>query len=80
VPEAGEERGTLMPFPTTREGLKAAGYRFDNHAKCRGCRQDVEWYFTPKGKKMPFNLMPEDSSPAIAHWTTCPNAEDFRRP
>lgn len=68
-----------MPLPKTFAELKAAGYRFDNHAKCRGCGADVEWLLTPKGGKMPFDLMPKDDSPAIAHFSTCPNAEEFRR-
>jgi hypothetical protein len=68
-----------MPFPQTREALKAAGYCFDNHARCRGCGAEIEWYFSPKGSKMPFDLMPEETSPAITHFATCPNAEDFRR-
>ena len=68
-----------MPFPKTRASLKEAGYRFDNHAKCRGCGQEIEWYFTPKGGKMPFDLMQEDNSPAVSHFATCPNADEFRR-
>jgi hypothetical protein len=67
-----------MPFPQTREALQQASYRFDNHANCRGCKADVEWWFTPRGKKMPFDLMPNDDSAAVAHWSTCPNADDFR--
>jgi len=68
-----------MAFPPTREALKTAGYRFDNHASCRGCHEEIEWWFTPKGGKMPFNLMPTGDSPAVTHFSTCPNAEEFRR-
>jgi hypothetical protein len=68
-----------MPFPATREALKSAGYRFDNHARCRGCHAEIEWWFTPKGGKMPFDLMQEDSSAATSHFATCPDAEEFRR-
>jgi hypothetical protein len=67
------------PFPKTFEALQAAGYRFDNHAKCRGCSADIEWWITPTGKKIPMDLMPEPTSEAKPHWATCPNAEDFRR-
>ena len=67
-----------MSFPKTRDELKTAGYRFENHGVCRGCKQEIEWFTTPKDKKMPFDLMPNGDSPAIAHWSTCPNAEDFR--
>ena len=68
-----------MPFPATFAALKAAGYRFDNHARCKGCGEEIEWWITPKEKKMPFNLMPADDSPAVTHFTTCPDAEEFRR-
>ena len=70
-----------MGFPATRDQLKESGYRFDNHAKCRGegCDQEVEWWITPRGKKMPFNLMLNGDSPAVAHFVTCPASEEFRR-
>lgn len=68
-----------MPFPQTRDALMSAGYRFDNHSVCKGCRAEIEWWFTPKGGKMPFDLMQESTSPAVTHFSTCPNAEDFRR-
>jgi hypothetical protein len=68
-----------MPFPKTRDALIAAGYRFDNHAKCRGCQAEIEWWITPKGSKMPFDLMQRGESEAIAHFATCPAAEEFRR-
>jgi hypothetical protein len=67
-----------MAFPKTFAELKAAGYRFDNHAHCRGCKEPIEWWLTPNGKKLPFQLMANDDSPAVPHWAYCPNAEDFR--
>ncbi|MDE2102773.1 MAG: hypothetical protein KGL39_36350 [Patescibacteria group bacterium] len=67
-----------MPFPATFSALKAAGYRFDNHARCKGCGQEIEWWFTPKGRKLPFDLMPNDDSPAVAHFATCPDVDQFR--
>lgn len=68
-----------MAFPKDRDALIAAGYKFSNHAKCRGCEAEVEWYETPRGKKMPFDLMPEGNSPAATHFTTCPEADTFRK-
>ena len=68
-----------MPFPKTRDELIAAGYKFENHSVCRGCKQEIEWYTTPNLKKMPFDLMPQGSSPVVSHWATCPNAGSFRR-
>ena len=69
-----------MPFPKTRDELIAAGYRFENHSRCTGvhCGKEIEWYRTPKGKTMPFNVMPEGSSRAETHFSTCPDAEEFR--
>lgn len=67
-----------MPFPQTFAAMQAAGYRFENHAKCRGCKADIEWWITPKGKKMPMDLMPKDDSLAVPHWSSCPEAGQFR--
>lgn len=69
-----------MPFPQTFSALMQAGYRFSNHAKCRGCHADIEWWTTPNDRKMPFDPMDEtnEAAPAVSHHATCPNAEDFR--
>lgn len=64
-----------MQFPKTDTELKAQGYQFDNTAKCRGCNAEIEWWVTPKSKKIP--LDPGTMEP---HWATCPNADDFREP
>ena len=40
-----------MPFPKTIEDLKAAGYTFENDARCK-CGQPIEWWKTPRGKMM----------------------------
>jgi hypothetical protein len=69
-----------MPFPKTFAELKSSGYRFDNHARCKGCDEEIEWWITPKERKMPFNLMPNADSPAVTHFTTCAKAGDFRHP
>lgn len=68
-----------MGFPTTFAEMKEKGYRLDDDAKCRGCRADIEWWYTPTGKKIPMNPMPKNESPAVAHWATCPEAEEFKR-
>jgi len=68
-----------MAFPTDRDGLKAAGYVFSNHGRCRGCREEVEWYETPNKKKIPMNLMAHGSSLAVSHFTTCPKRDEFRK-
>lgn len=68
-----------MPFPKDADALKAAGYVFDNYATCRGCGDDVEWYKTPAGKSIPMNPMPTGGSLAITHFSTCVEADSFRR-
>ena len=79
-----------MAIPTKREDLVQMGYMFDNDAKCRGCGAEIEWWITPKGKKMPMSVIEvKDESRVfpqpvlrierMPHWSTCPNAEDFRK-
>jgi len=63
-----------MAFPQTENDLVAAGYRFDNHARCRGCGAEIEWWITPRGKKMPL-----DPGTMAPHWGTCPKAKDFKK-
>jgi hypothetical protein len=67
-----------MPFPKTLDDMKPAGYRFDNDAVCRGCGDDIEWWITPNGKKIPMNPMQRGVSEAVAHWATCTDAPLFR--
>lgn len=64
-----------MPFPKTIEELTAQGYKFENGATCKACHADIEWWTTPKGKKIPM-----DQGTAVSHWSTCPSAADFRKP
>lgn len=76
-------------MPTKKEDLQSAGYMFDNEARCRGCRQAIEWWITPKGAKMPMsvievregnsNLFPITEIQRRPHWANCPNAAEFRR-
>jgi hypothetical protein len=68
-----------MPFPRTLDELKAAGYRFDNEATCRGCGDDLEWWISPTGKKIPINPMSAGTSLATAHWATCSESDSFRK-
>lgn len=68
-----------MAFPKTADEMKDQGYRFDNDANCRGCGDEIEWWFTPGGKKIPMNPMPRGTSEAVAHWATCTEQSSFRR-
>jgi hypothetical protein len=68
-----------MAFPKTFDEMKSAGYKFSNDANCRGCGDEIEWWETPAGKKLPMNPMTAGISPAISHWSTCSDAPSFRR-
>ena len=78
-----------MAIPTQKADLEAMGYVFDNEAKCRGCGEDIEWWITPRGKKMPMSVkaVRERDSPIspilrwerVVHWADCPKADSFRR-
>lgn len=62
-----------MGFPTTLEELKEQGYKFSGDGECRSCGADIEWWETPRGKKMPM-----DHGTATSHWSSCPNADSHR--
>lgn len=62
-----------MALPQTIDELRAAGYKFEGDSSCRSCGADIEWWTTPRGKKMPF-----DDGTAISHFSTCPNADQHR--
>jgi hypothetical protein len=78
-----------MAIPETWQGLADAGYVFDNEGVCKGCGAKIDWFITPKGRKMPMSvievrktqsgLSPVVGYKRVPHWTDCPNAKDFRR-
>lgn len=63
-----------MIFPTTETALKEAGYVFENTGRCRSCHAEIAWYRTPKGRMIPLN-----EGTLEPHWSTCPDAEKFRK-
>jgi hypothetical protein len=76
----GRARGIFMSdFPQTRHEMVKMFYVFDGAAKCRGCSADIEWWTTTTRRKIPMNPMPKYYSPAIAHFSTCPKADEFRK-
>jgi hypothetical protein len=74
-----------MNFPATSAALKASGWEYDNDSECRGCGAAIEWWITPKGKKMPMSVKNESTIHEVKrdvrmpHWSDCPNAGDFRK-
>jgi len=68
-----------MAFPKTLDEMNAVGYKFDNHATCRGCGADIEWWITPRGSKLPMDPMERGSSEAVSHFATCPESDSFKR-
>ena len=65
-----------MPFPTTREDLIAHGYLYIRTTNCNGptCSEYIEWWETPKGKRLPLNRSTHEP-----HWSTCPDRDKFRK-
>ena len=80
----------MAPIPEKKEDLVAAGWLYDNDATCRGCKEPIEWWISPAGKKMPMTVQTKKDGEGffakslglirVPHWGVCPNAEDFRRP
>jgi len=54
-----------MAVPDTRDTLEAAGYQYTGSSICRQCGKDIEWFTTPKGKRMGMSVIPsyEDADP-----------------
>jgi len=72
-----------MPLPDTRQDLEDVGYKYSGSGVCRGCGMLMQWFDTPRGKKMPFSVVAghEDSDPEIIepHWGVCTKQAQFRR-
>jgi hypothetical protein len=78
-----------VAIPEKREDLIAMGYVFDNEATCRGCGQPIEWWITPKNKKMPMSVkeVAGEAGPfphpteliRVPHFSDCPEASSFRK-
>jgi hypothetical protein len=64
-----------MSFPSTLEELKANGYKHLGEGRCRYCGEDIEWWETPRLKRIPMN-----HGTAVAHWKECTEAEPQRNP
>jgi len=69
-----------MPFPKTWDELKSANYVWDNDSVCKGCGDPIMWFKTPNGKSIPMNPMERGSDVATPHWSSCVEADSFRKP
>jgi len=67
-----------MAFPKTIDELRESGYEFVEHKPCKGktCKAVIEFWKTPKGKFMPFDVEDGQVTP---HWANCPDQEAFRK-
>lgn len=80
-----------MSLPDTFPDLACAGYRHNGSGHCTACGALIEWFWTPKNRKMPFSLktemmISEDAmyaTPSMTryepHWASCPQADRFRK-
>ncbi len=68
-----------MPFPATLAALEEAGWKRSNYGRCKGCRDSIEWWWTPNGERMPMQPMATPESEAISHWARCGTANQFRK-
>jgi hypothetical protein len=63
------------PFPITPKEAIEDGYTLETAgAVCSGCRAAIDWWITPREKKIPI-----DAGTFKPHWVSCPNAKQFRR-
>ncbi len=72
-------RPSPSPLPLTRAEMIAGGYTFSNKAPCKGCGEEIEWWSSPKGARLPMNVMTKDPSGAIIHLETCSSSAEFRK-
>jgi hypothetical protein len=73
APTSSQEGG----YPKNLQEMRAKGYKplegrdGTNLGHCRDCGEEIEWWATSKGRKLPFNPMRSDRDAAVAHFTTC---------
>ena len=72
-----------MAVPNTRRGLEAEGYTYSGEGTCRGCGCVLLWFDTPRGKKMPMEIVEgteDDAERTLAcHFERCPQGNEFRK-
>jgi len=65
-----------MVEPKTAEYWTARGYLFHRSGECEACCAKVEFWWTP-GRRLR-KLVPLDAATLEPHWSSCPNAREFR--
>lgn len=78
-PRVSKQKANPEPtgWPTSRHKMQLAGYRLQYARACKLCKAQIEFWKTPSGKLMPLDRRPDDTF--MPHWSTCPNAADFRK-
>src|SRR5579872_4856279 len=66
-----------MTWPAERQALVLAGYRFKYARPCRLCKATIEFWSTPNRKLIPLDRQADERR--VPHWSTCPNAAEFRK-
>jgi hypothetical protein len=68
-----------VAFPKILGELRTMGYKFEGHGRCNSCRVEIEWWLTPRAKKLPLNLMQKESDAVKPHWAaSCEQSSLFR--
>ena len=67
-----------VTFPATRGELTAAGYEFVYTRPCKRCQRALEFWRTPENKYAPLEVL--EGNKLQSHFSTCPFADEFRRP
>jgi hypothetical protein len=62
-----------------KDGSTFAAVWNGSTSECRGCGAEIGFAKTKKGKWIPFDPPEDESQPVEPHWSTCPNAEEFRK-
>jgi hypothetical protein len=76
------EKSTIE-FPTTRQALTRARWQHVSFGICKGltCKKRIEWWKTLEGAWMPLEkVFDTDANIVAPHWTSCPDAQSFKKP
>jgi hypothetical protein len=67
-----------MAIPEKRADLESFGYSKLSDSHCSGCGAPIEWWETPRKRKMPFTVRADGT--LVTHFFDCPKRKDFQRP